>query len=77
MVKPGLPYLDIVREIKNLVRVPLAVYQVSGEYMMLHQAAASGAVELKSAVLETMESFLRAGCTIIITYFTPQLLDWM
>lgn len=77
MVKPGLPYLDIMREIKNLVRVPLAVYQVSGEYMMLHQAAASGAVDLKSAVLETMESFLRAGCTIIITYFTPQLLDWM
>lgn len=77
MVKPGLPYLDIVRDIKNLVRVPLAVYQVSGEYMMLYQGAASGAVDLKAVVLESMESFMRAGCTIIITYFTPQLLDWM
>ena len=77
MVKPAVPYLDIVREARCRSRVPVAVYHVSGEYAMLVHAANAGALDLKKAVLETMQSLQRAGATIIITYFTPQLLNWI
>jgi porphobilinogen synthase len=77
MVKPGMPYLDLIRDLKNTVSVPIACYQVSGEFAMIYHAAQAGGLELKRAVLETMTGFLRAGSTIIITYFTPQLLDWL
>jgi len=78
MVKPGGPYLDIIRDAKQMFpEYPIAVYQVSGEYAMLHHAGTAGAFDLKTAVLESMDSFLRAGATIIITYFTPALLDWL
>lgn len=78
MVKPGLPYLDIVREAADLARdYPIAVYQVSGEYAMLYHAAKAGVFDLKTAVLESMTGFLRAGAGIILTYYTPRLLDWL
>mmetsp|Transcript_57361 Transcript_57361/g.95324 ORF Transcript_57361/g.95324 Transcript_57361/m.95324 type:complete len:387 (-) Transcript_57361:492-1652(-) len=78
MVKPGLPYLDILRDVKNNVpHVPIAVYQVSGEYAMLWHGAKHGAFELKAIVLETCQSFVRAGAQIIITYYAPQLLQWL
>ncbi|ORY93747.1 delta-aminolevulinic acid dehydratase [Syncephalastrum racemosum] len=78
MVKPGTPYLDIVREASNLASdYPIAVYQVSGEYAMLYHAAKAGVFDLKTAVLETMTGFLRAGATLVLTYYTPQLLDWL
>ncbi|XP_027725245.1 delta-aminolevulinic acid dehydratase isoform X2 [Vombatus ursinus] len=78
MVKPGLPYLDIVREVKNKHTVlPLAVYHVSGEFAMLWHGAKAGAFDLKTAVMEAMTAFRRAGADIIITYYTPQLLQWL
>jgi porphobilinogen synthase len=78
MVKPGGPYLDICRDVVNAYgdRVPIAVYQVSGEYAMLHHAAAAGAFDLRRAVEESLVAFRRAGVTIIITYFAPQVLEW-
>ncbi|KAB0407520.1 hypothetical protein E2I00_012828 [Balaenoptera physalus] len=78
MVKPGMPYLDIVREVKNKhPELPLAVYHVSGEFAMLWHGAQAGAFDLKAAVLEVMTAFRRAGADIIITYYTPQLLQWL
>ncbi|KAI9277285.1 delta-aminolevulinic acid dehydratase [Phascolomyces articulosus] len=78
MVKPGLPYLDIVRESADLAKdYPIAVYQVSGEYSMLYHAAKAGVFDLKTVVLESMTGFLRAGATVILTYYTPHLLDWL
>jgi len=77
MVKPAGPYLDIIRDVKNSVKTPLACYHVSGEYAMLWHAASAGAFDLKTAVLETLKGFRRAGVDIIITYYTPRLLDWM
>ncbi|KAK0527161.1 Aminolevulinate dehydratase [Tilletia horrida] len=79
MVKPGLPYLDILAEARSeLARdVPLAVYQVSGEFAMLHAGAKSGVYELKRMAFETAESMVRAGATLLLTYFTPDFLDWL
>jgi len=78
MVKPGGAYMDIIRDVKNaLPEIPIAVYQVSGEYAMLYHGSLNGAFTLKDAVLEYCIGFRRAGATIIITYFAPQLLDWL
>ncbi|KAK6641597.1 hypothetical protein RUM44_013312 [Polyplax serrata] len=78
MVKPGLPYLDILSATKkSFPEFPLFVYQVSGEYTMLMAAAQTGAMDLKTAVLEVLSSFRRAGADCIITYFTPLILDWI
>ncbi|XP_001353362.2 delta-aminolevulinic acid dehydratase [Drosophila pseudoobscura] len=76
MVKPGMPYLDILRQTKDSYPYhTLYVYQVSGEYAMLYHASKAGAFELRDAVLESMRSFRRAGADCIITYYTPYLLD--
>lgn len=77
MVKPGGPYLDIVRDTKEVVDVPVAVYQVSGEYAMLHHAAEMGAFDLQEGVMESLVGMRRAGADLIMTYYTPQVLDWM
>jgi porphobilinogen synthase len=77
MVKPGGPYLDIIKEARDRLHVPISVYQVSGEYAMLWHAAAAGAFELKRAVYESITCLRRAGADIIITYYTPKLLDWL
>ena len=69
MVKPGLPYLDIVREVKNAVNVPVSVYNISGEYAMIKAAAARGWIDEDKAILETLTSFKRAGADLIATYF--------
>ena len=69
MVKPGIPYLDIVREIKNVVHIPVSVYHVSGEYAMVKAAAAKGWLDEDKAVLELLTSIKRAGADIIATYF--------
>jgi porphobilinogen synthase len=68
MVKPGLPYLDIVRLVKDRFAVPVFAYQVSGEYAMLEAAAAVGAGERDGLVLETLTAFKRAGCSGVLTY---------
>lgn len=77
MVKPGGPYLDLVRETRDAVRVPVLAYQVSGEYAMLHHAAAAGAFDLRAAVLESLTGIHRAGAAAVITYFAPQVLEWL
>ena len=68
MVKPGLPYLDIVRLVKERFRVPVFAYQVSGEYAMIEHAVAAGAAERDAMVLETLLAFKRAGCSGVLTY---------
>jgi porphobilinogen synthase len=68
MVKPGLPYLDIVRRVKERFAVPVFAYQVSGEYAMIEAAAAAGAGERDALVLETLTAFKRAGCAGVLTY---------
>ena len=74
MVKPGTPYLDVVRDIKNAHDIPIAIYHVSGEYAMLWHAAAAGAFGLAEGVVESLMNAKRAGANILITYFTPFLL---
>jgi porphobilinogen synthase len=69
MVKPGLPYLDIVREVKNAVEVPVSVYNISGEYAMIKAAAKMGWLNEDKAILETLTSIKRAGADLIATYF--------
>ena len=71
MVKPGLPYLDIVARVKERFEVPVFAYQVSGEYAMIEAAAAAGAGERKALVLETLLAFKRAGCSGVLTYHAP------
>jgi porphobilinogen synthase len=68
MVKPGLPYLDIVRRVRDQFDVPVFAYQVSGEYAMIEAAAAAGAGDRDALVLETLMAFKRAGCSGILTY---------
>ena len=68
MVKPGLPYLDIVRELRNQFNLPVAVYNVSGEYSMIKAAAKMGWIDEERVVMETMISFKRAGADLILTY---------
>jgi porphobilinogen synthase len=68
MVKPGLPYLDIVRRVKDRFEVPVFAYQVSGEYAMIEAAVAAGAGERDALVLETLMAFKRAGCSGVLTY---------
>jgi len=68
MVKPGLPYLDIIRRVKNRFEVPVFAYQVSGEYAMIEAAVAAEAGERDALVLETLMSFKRAGCSGVLTY---------
>ncbi|GAA4318206.1 porphobilinogen synthase [Flaviaesturariibacter amylovorans] len=69
MVKPGLPYLDIVRDVKNAVQVPVSVYNISGEYAMIKAAAKMGWINEEKAILETLTSIKRAGGDLIATYF--------
>jgi porphobilinogen synthase len=71
MVKPGLPYLDIIRRVKERFEVPVFAYQVSGEYAMIEAAAAAGAGDRDALVLETLTAFKRAGCSGILTYHAP------
>ena len=65
----SLPYLDIVREVKNAVDVPVSVYNISGEYAMIKAAAKMGWIDENKAILETLTSFKRAGADLIATYF--------
>jgi len=69
MVKPALPYLDIIRTIKDEFDVPVAAYNVSGEFSMIHAAAANGWLDLENAMMEALTGIRRAGADIILTYF--------
>ncbi|KAK0635643.1 hypothetical protein B0T17DRAFT_587072 [Bombardia bombarda] len=78
MVKPAGQYLDIISDAKDLGKdLPIAAYQVSGEFAMIHAAAKAGVFDLKAMAFESTEGILRAGATIIVTYFAPEFLDWL
>lgn len=77
MVKPGLAYLDIVRRVRDAVGVPLAVYNVSGEYSMLKAAAAKGWIDERAVGLEMLTAFRRAGADLIITYLAKEASRWL
>ena len=77
MVKPGLAYLDVIANIRQHSALPLAVYQVSGEFAMIKAAANAGVIDEKAIVLETMTAFKRAGCDLIITYYAEDLAQWL
>ena len=75
MVKPGLPYLDIIRRLKDEFSMPTFAYQVSGEYSMIRAAAANGWIDGDKAMLESLLALKRAGCDGILTYFAPQVAE--
>jgi porphobilinogen synthase len=77
MVKPGMPYLDIISRVKNTFAVPTFAYQVSGEYAMLKAASQNGWLDEKSVVLESLLAFKRAGADGVLTYFAPQVAQWL
>jgi porphobilinogen synthase len=77
MIKPGMPYLDIVRRVKDEFRAPTFVYQVSGEYAMLKAAAQNGWLEERACVLESLLAFKRAGADGILTYFALAAAEWL
>jgi len=77
MVKPALAYMDIIREVKDATDVPMAVYNVSGEYAMVKAAAANGWIDEKRVVLETMLGFKRAGADLILTYHALDVARWL
>ena len=77
MVKPALPYLDIVRQVADAVQVPVAAYQVSGEYAMIEAAVANGWLERERTVLESLTAIRRAGADIVLTYWAVQAARWL
>ena len=77
MVKPGMPYLDIVRRVKERFTVPTYVYQVSGEYAMLSAAIQNGWLDQRSTVLEALIAFKRAGADGVLSYFTETVAEWL
>lgn len=77
MVKPGLPYLDVIRSMAEASEVPVAAYNVSGEYAMLRAAASNGWLDYEKVVLETLTSFKRAGADMILTYHALEAAEWL
>jgi porphobilinogen synthase len=77
MVKPALAYLDVIRRVKEATRVPVAAYNVSGEYAMVKAAAAAGYVDERTLVLETLTGIRRAGADIVITYHAKDVAEWL
>ncbi len=77
MVKPGLPYLDVIADVAALVDVPVAAYQVSGEYAMIEAAAQRGWIDRERAILEALTSLRRAGADIVCSYWALEVTDWL
>jgi porphobilinogen synthase len=77
MVKPALPYLDVIRRVKEATNAPLVAYQVSGEYSMLKAAAANGWIDERAAALEALTSIRRAGADAIVTYYAKEAAGWL
>jgi porphobilinogen synthase len=77
MVKPALPYLDVVRRVKEATGAPVAAYHVSGEYSMLKAAAANGWIDERAAVVEALTSIRRAGADTIVTYYAKEAAGWL
>jgi porphobilinogen synthase len=77
MVKPGLPYLDIMRDLKDSFDMPLVAFQTSGEYAMFRTSAEAGFLEERRAVLEALMSYRRAGCSAVVTYYALEAAQWL
>jgi porphobilinogen synthase len=77
MVKPALAYLDVLSRVRDAVQVPVAAYQVSGEYAMIEAAAANGWVDRDRAILETLLSIRRAGADIVLSYWASEVARWL
>ena len=77
MVKPAGPYLDVIRQVRDAVKVPVVAYQVSGEFSLIKAASQRGWIDERAAVLETLTGIQRAGADLIITYFAPNMAEWL
>ncbi|MEM6811781.1 MAG: porphobilinogen synthase [Pseudomonadota bacterium] len=77
MVKPGIPYLDILTRLRDKTELPLAAYQISGEYAMIRIAAEAGAIDYQQAMMESLMAFKRAGADMILTYSALDVADWL
>jgi len=77
MVKPALPYLDIIYRVRQAINRPIAAYNVSGEFSMLKAAIANGWLEEKRVILEALTSIKRAGADLILTYFAKEIASWL
>ncbi|MGH8228384.1 MAG: porphobilinogen synthase [Steroidobacteraceae bacterium] len=77
MVKPAGPYLDVIRRVRDTVDVPVVAYQVSGEYSLIKAAGARGWIDERAAALETLVGIRRAGADLVITYFAPEMCQWL
>jgi porphobilinogen synthase len=77
MIKPGMPYLDIIRRVKDEFGVPTFAYQVSGEYAMLKAASLNGWLDEKQVVMESLLAFKRAGSDAILTYYAKSVAQWL
>jgi porphobilinogen synthase len=77
MVKPALPYLDVIRAVRDRLDAPLAAYNVSGEYAMVKAAAAQGFLDERQAALESLTAIRRAGADLVISYWTKDLARWL
>lgn len=77
MVKPAGPYLDVIRAVREATPLPVAAYQVSGEYAMLKAASQQGWLDERKVVLESLIAIRRAGADVILSYFAPQAAQWL
>jgi porphobilinogen synthase len=77
MVKPALPYLDVIRAVRERFDCPVAAYNVSGEYAMVRAAAAAGHLDEQQAALESLTAIKRAGADIVVSYWTESLATWL
>jgi porphobilinogen synthase len=77
MVKPALPYLDVIRAVRDRYDAPLAAYNVSGEYAMVKAAARHGWLDEQTAALESLTAIKRAGADLVISYWTKELAGWL
>ncbi|MEP7294023.1 MAG: porphobilinogen synthase, partial [Chloroflexota bacterium] len=77
MVKPALPYLDVLSAVRQQIDLPVSAYQVSGEYAMLHAAAANGWLDLRRCALESLIGIKRAGADMIVSYFAKDAVRWL
>ena len=76
MVKPAMPYLDVLSEVRRATRAPIAAYQVSGEYAMIKAAAAAGWLDERAAALEALVAIRRAGADMVISYWAGDVVEW-
>ena len=77
MVKPALPYLDVISSVRRRFQAPVFAYQVSGEYAMLRAAAANGWLDEKASILESLLCIRRAGASAVLSYFAPEAARWL